>query len=226
MLCQSHTLVKNERERVTFYPLKCKCWHCPDCHAARTARLIDETKQGKPNIFITLTSRRRPNWTADYAAQRLSKAWAIIRGEYLRKHGHHSLPFLCVFEKTKKGWPHLHIVGRCKWLDQDWLSRRMKELTDSPIVDVRRVVGLGKVARYIAKYIGKDPSKFKGTKRYWRSQDYLDPSPDEDPLPDIPYFSWETLDEPWRAVAARFEALPGVLTWFRGHAVYERANPP
>ncbi len=226
MLCQSHTLVKNEKDRITFYPLRCRCWHCPECHGARTARLIDEAKQGKPNIFITLTSRRRPNWTPDYAARRLASAWRLIRAEYLREHGAHSLPFLCVFEKTKKGWPHLHIVGRCKWLDQKWLSKRMRELTDSPVVDVRRVSGIGKVANYIAKYIAKDPSRFQGTKRYWRSQDYLDPSPDEEPRVDIPYFYWETLDCDWRKMAETFERLVGNVTYFRSHAVYEKPVPP
>lgn len=226
MLCQSHSIVKNERDRITFYPLRCRCWHCPDCHAARTARLIDEAKSGKPNIFITLTSRRREHWTPEYAAQRLAKAWRIIRAEYLRQHGKNSLPFLCVFEKTKKGWPHLHIVGRCKWLDQKWLSKRMRELTNSPIVDVRRVHGTGKVANYVTKYIGKDPSRFKGTKRYWRSQDYLIPGPDEEPPVDIPGFYWETLDSPWRECAAYFEGFPGTLTYFRSHAVYEKPVPP
>lgn len=226
MLCQSSTLVKNERHTTSLYPLRCRCWHCPECHGARTARLCAEAKQGQPNIFITLTSRRRRDWTADYAARRLAWAWRVIRAEYLREHGPHSLPFLCVFEKTKKGWPHLHIVGRCKWLDQKWLSSRMNALTGSPIVDVRRVSGTGKVANYITKYIGKDPSRFKGTKRYWRSQDYLDPSPDEDAAPIIPYFYWEVVDEPWRVLAARLQDLPGTLTIFRDHAVYEKREPP
>lgn len=226
MLCQTHTIVKNERDRITFFPLRCRCWHCPECHAARTARLIAEAKQGKPNIFITLTSRRRKNWTADYAARRLALAFRIIRAEYLRQNGKTSFPFLCVFEKTKRGWPHLHIVGRCKWLDQKWLSKRMRELTDSPIVDVRRITDLNTIAHYIVKYVGKDPSKFEGTKRYWRSQDYLDPSPAEEPLPIIPYFYWETLDSDWRTCASKFESLPGTLTYFRSHAVYEKRLPP
>ena len=226
MLCQSHSLVKNEKDRITFYPLRCRCWHCPECHGARTARLIDEAKGGKPNIFITLTSRRRPTWTPDYAARRLAQAFRVIRAEYLREHGKSSWPFLCVFEKTKKGWPHLHIVGRARWIDQKWLSKRMRELTDSPIVDVRRVSNLGKIARYITKYLAKDPTKFKGTKRYWRSQDYLTPSPDEEPQPIIPYFYWETIDEDWRTLAARFEKLPGTLTWSRCHALYVEPVPP
>ncbi len=226
MLCQSHTLVKNEKDSITFYPLRCRCWHCPECHGARTARLIAEAKQGQPNIFITLTSRRRPNWTPDYAARRLASAFRIIRAEYLRAHGKSSFPFLCVFEKTKRGWPHLHIVGRCNWLSQKWLSKRMRELTNSPIVDVRRIENLTKIAHYITKYIGKDPNKFAGTKRYWRSQDYLDPRPEEEPPVIIPYFYWETIDTDWRSMAAIYEAKFGNVTYHRTHAVYERTVPP
>ncbi len=226
MLCQSHTIVKNEKDRVTFYPLRCRCWHCPECHGARTARLVAEAKQGKPNIFVTLTSRRRPNMTPDYAARLLAQAFRIIRAEYLRKHGKHSWPFLCVFEKTRKGWPHLHIVGRAKWIDQKWLSGRMKALTNSPVVDVRRVTDQGKIANYVTKYLGKDPTRFVGTKRYWRSQDYLVPSPDEEPTVYIPYFYWETLTDNWRECAAAYERHGLSVTYFRSYAVHERGVPP
>ncbi len=102
----------------------------------------------------------------------------------------------------------------------------MAELTGSPIVDVRRITNQTKIVKYITKYIGKDPTKFEGTKRYWRSQDYLKPDDDETPRPIIPFFYWETLDRPWRECAAYFEKLPGTLTYHRSYATYQSPVPP
>ena len=226
MLCGEHTLVKNERDSVTLYPLPCKCWTCPECRSGRSARLVAEALAGQPDLFVTLTSRIRDDWTPDYAARRLAWAWRVIRREYIAEHGKGSLPFLAVFEATKRGWPHLHIVARCKWLEQKWLSKRMATLTDSPVVDVRRIKSVRKVAKYVAKYVGKNPERWAGTKRYWRSQDYLKPDPLEADAPVIPYFSWETLDGPWRAVAAAFERQGLSVTYFRNYAVHERGVPP
>ena len=226
MRCGESTLVKNERDRITFYPLPCKCWTCDECAPARKARLVAEALAGAPNLFVTLTSRVRDDWSPAQAARRLAWAWRVIRREYIAKHGEHSLPFLAVFEETKRGWPHLHLVARCKWLDQAWLSKRMAILTDSPVVDVRRITGSRKIAKYVTKYIGKNPHRWTGTKRYWRSLDYLKPDPNEDSAPAIPYLYWETLDGDWRTNAQALHKLAGTLIWHRSHAVYERSVPP
>ena len=222
MLCSEWALVKSDRQRATIIPLRCRCWTCETCAPRRKAQLVYECKSGKPNIFITLTVRRRVHWSPDYAAVRLAHAWRTVRAEFLRENGKGSLPFICVFEKTKKGYPHLHIIGRCTWLDQKWLSKRMHELIDSHRVDVRRVYGPLQTAYYISKYVSKDPSRFTGTKRYWRSQDYLDPGRATlaaiRPHPEkweIVKTHWQDLANTWASLAARVEIGRGqaVLEW-------------
>ena len=90
-----------------------------------------------------------------------------------------------MFEKTKTGWPHLHILCRMPYVPQAWLSRRMGELIDSPVVDIRALHNVRKAAAYVAKYIAKHPHRFEGCKRYWRSQDWvLDPIDDDAPVMD------------------------------------------
>jgi len=195
MFCAEWALVKFSLDKATVIPLLCKCWHCDTCRPGRTRRLVEEAKTGAPTLFITLTSRRRASLTADQAAQALVMCWRKIRREYVKEHGKGSLPFLCVFEATKKGWPHIHIVARAKWLSQKWLKKRMAELHNSPHVDVRRVHGVSKVASYISKYISKNPHRFAGVKRYWRSLDYLLPPPE------TPYDPWD--DVPWWRVDRR-----------------------
>jgi len=205
MFCSQWALVKVDFRTATVLPLKCKSWACDECRPGRTKRLVEEAKTGVPTLFITLTSRRRASLTPSQAAVLLVDAWRKVRREYIREHGKGTLAFLAVFEATKRGWPHLHIVARCKWLDQKWLSRRMDELHDSPIVDVRRVHGLRKVAAYVTKYIGKNPHRFTGVKRYWRSLDYLLPLPpeDDDPWNDVPV--WTIVRGHWMIVAEDME---------------------
>lgn len=171
----------------------------------RTKRLVEEAKRGKPDTFITLTSRRRPGLTPGQAARALVSAFRVIRRQYIRQHGKGSFPFLVVFESTKEGWPHLHIVARCKWLSQKWLSKRMGELTGSPIVDVRRVRHIRKVAAYISKYISKNPHRFDGVKRYWRSLDYLLPPAEDDDDPWLEVPGWHIVQRFWEFVAEDLE---------------------
>ncbi len=180
MLCSEWTLIKTKGRLSTITPLMCKCWTCDTCRPMRQARLVKEATDGRPNIFITLTSRRKPGRCPHQAARELVEAWRAVRSEFIARNGKGALPFLAVFEDTKRGWPHLHIVGRAKWVDQRWLSKRMGALIGAPIVDVRRVKGTNQVAHYIAKYIGKNPMAFRGTKRYWRSLDFLIPKSKEE----------------------------------------------
>ena len=197
MFCGEWSLVKRLQPDLAVRPLPCRCWTCEECRPARAARLVAEAKTGQPNRFITLTSRYRPNGSPDAAARALVKAWRQVRAEYIRRHGPRSLPFIAVFEATKLGWPHLHILARAGWIDQRWLSKRMAALTGAPIVDVRRVKGLAKVAAYVSKYIGKNPHRFQGVKRYWRSLDYLLPDPSQDLGHDRDPEPWMVVRQHW-----------------------------
>ncbi len=201
MFCQEWCLVKSVEPWTTIIPLRCHCWTCPECRPDRIGRLVHEAKSGAPTIFVTLTSRNRGTGSRDAAAQALVRAWRRVRLEYLKKHGKRSLPFLAVFEATKQGWPHLHIVARAKWLDQRWLSKRMGALIGSPIVDVRRVKGLGKVAAYVSKYVGKNPHRFAGVKRYWRSLDYLIPVAEEEDQAPSTKGTWQVVEMNWQDYA-------------------------
>lgn len=160
------------------------------------------------------------------SARSLVTAWRRVRLEYIKRHGKGSLPFLAVFEATKRGWPHLHIVARCKWVDQRWLSARMASLIGAPIVDVRRVKGARKIAAYVSKYIGKNPHRFAGVKRYWRSLDYLNPVKEEEPeWPDEP-FIWEVVQRFWTCIAQEYEQANKRVTWTSKQAIVENYLPP
>lgn len=80
--------------------------------------------------------------------------------------GERKLQYVWVMEKTAKGWPHLHILCRSRWISHDWLSAQMADLIGAPIVDIRRLNSARASVKYAAKYCGKDTAKFEWTKRY------------------------------------------------------------
>lgn len=75
-------------------------------------------------------------------------------------------------EAHESGWPHLHILMRSIWLDAEWLSDQMREISDSPIIKIKRIDDRAKINAYVAKYAGKAAHKFGSAKRYWQSPDY------------------------------------------------------
>ena len=226
MLCEEASLVNSRRGLMTVTPLRCKCWSCDGCRPRRKRQLVREARTGRPNTFITLTSQRKPGGCPHAAARDLAHAWRRTRREFIAAHGPNSLAFLAVFEATQRGWPHLHIVARVKWIDQDWLSKRMAFHHGAPIVDVRRIKGLQQVASYVAKYLGKKPHRFEGTKRYWRSLDWLDPVraliDGFKPKPG----EWHVVKENWRTFAARLERTGLAVIWGEDRAVVSDPDPP
>ena len=81
-------------------------------------------------------------------------------------------PYLCVMEKTKAGWPHIHELARLPWISVTWLRAQMIDLVGAPQCRVENIDDQGRAAAYIAKYCGKAVEKFKTSKRYWQTRDY------------------------------------------------------
>lgn len=105
-------------------------------------------------------------------ARILKKAWVNARRYFQHQYGNKKIPFIAVFELTRNKEPHLHILCRSRWIPQDELSEKLDEYAGAPIVDISRVRNKKKIARYVAKYIGKAPAKFDGCVRYWTSRDF------------------------------------------------------
>lgn len=150
----------------------CKSWHCEHCAPIRRKQLQAQAAAGKPCTLITLTIPHGSHKTPDEAATAIVHAWRMTlqKGRRLRKFP--KIQYIAVFEETKKGWPHLHILARAPFIEQKWLSRTMAEFGAGAIVDIRRVYNARHAARYVAKYVSKAPKRYEGCKRYWRTHDY------------------------------------------------------
>ena len=142
--------------------------------------------------------RTRPKWQAhqvpDFDCQPGNRLFArgprsIARRRICRRQGIKRFPYFCVFEATKAGEPHLHILARMPYVDQAWLSVQMAALIDAPICDIRAVKSARHVAYYLAKYVGKDPHHFGTCKRYWTTRDWRV----EYPVPEEPDPIWTDL---------------------------------
>lgn len=172
MYCGSQIIVKRRDNAAWINRLRCRSWKCQHCRPKRSRLLIADARAGHPDTFITLTLQADDPASRPDQVKALSRAWRCVRLAAMRKYNLKALPFLAVVEKTKRGTPHLHIVARVPWIDQKWLSQQMQRLVAAPIVDIRRIDRHRSVAAYIAKYIGKDPTQFPGSKRYWQSRDF------------------------------------------------------
>jgi hypothetical protein len=150
----------------------CKSWKCEHCAPIRRKQLQAQAASGSPTTLITLTSPYGCTETPDEAARRLVNAWRLTLQAGQREGVFPRLQYIAIFEETRKGWPHLHILTRAPYIPQSWLSENMRKFGDAPIVDIRRVYNARHAARYVAKYVSKAPKRYNGCKRYWRTHGY------------------------------------------------------
>ena len=155
--------------------------------------------------------------TPDAAARQLVHAWRMVVQRGKREKIFKEIQYIAVFEETKKGWPHLHILARTSWIAQAWLADRMQQYANSPIVDVRKVKTKERAAWYVSKYVAKEPHRYQGCKRYWRTHGYdLTNKTTEKPLHD--HFQGYAKDWHVDDVAALYEAHSYILEWTSAHS--------
>lgn len=170
MYCREPSAVKYGDGWALAVSLPCRSWLCLDCQPRRRAQLIELAAGGAPNRLITITVNPEVGDGPLDRARLLARAWRIVVARARRSVHKEPINYLAVFEATKRGEPHLHILARCGFISQRWLSDQMGNVLQSPIVDIRRIHNVRHAARYVAKYIGKAPHKFGTCKRYWHTK--------------------------------------------------------
>lgn len=217
-VCGGWTLVNLRQTPQRAITLFCRSWSCPDCAPRRRAALKRLAMSGKPTKFLTLTIKEEVGIAPEEQALRLSDAFRKLVKRWRRHKRGHEVEFCAVFEPTKAGRPHLHIMLRAPYTRQEWLSRQMKDLLESPIVDIRAITDRRKVARYVAKYITKSNVRFGTAKRYWCSPRYsLEPRRKKIDAAEGGS-GWEIWEEPLWLFAQRWGQRTGaLLEWVTGH---------
>lgn len=226
MLCTELTLVCKGPNFLWAEPLRCRSWGCDNCQPMRRSQLIALGLSGNPTSFITLTSSPETADEPVEAARRLVTAWRAIRKEACKRYGYKSLPFLAVFEATEAGRPHLHILARCPWIDQDWLSKLCDVLIAAPIVWIERVKDTKRAAAYVAKYCGKEPERFGTLKRYWTSKDWQPADDGEHPGHRGLTGKWSVVRERYDHFLDIYERLGYLVTREEEGAHLQPPGPP
>lgn len=196
MLCRELSLVKETTGRGIAIPLVCRAWNCDYCRPMRKRQLVELAKRGNPNRLVTLTAAPGAGVSPAARAKALARAWRLVCKRIKRLHPGQPLEYLAVFEATKRGEPHLHILCRSGFIPQAWLSDQMREIMRSPIVDVRQVKNAKVAAAYVAKYIGKAPHHFATCKRYWTSKNWAASDPANERRGDEWPGVWRIVDQP------------------------------
>jgi len=90
-----------------------------------------------------------------------------------------SIEIFRTVERTKRGWPHFHMVARCPYIPQEWLSWQMAKRIKSPVVDIRAIRNLQRQVAYMVAYVTKEEHRFGNSRRYSFTQKYKLPSDTE-----------------------------------------------
>jgi hypothetical protein len=171
-------------ERLTFRP-RCCSRGCVRCDGVRRERQAARC-EGPWRLFVTVGVPRGPwscreawmqfsGWATSLMARIRDHARRGSSGDvrvcYPFRARHEALqaradPFTrgpsliryaWVVEPHRSGWPHLHAVLSCDYIDQGWLKRVWGEIVGAPLrwCKIRRVTDASGVCRYLSKYLSK-----------------------------------------------------------------------
>lgn len=171
-------------------------------------------RYAKPNLFATLTTSERTAPTPEEAFTRANAALPILFKRWRRRFPGVRLDYFLVWERTKRGWPHIHLLLSAPRVAKRWLSHQWLELTGCYIVDIQPLGSLEHAASYLAKYLTKDPQVPAGFRRWRRTAGFFKAS-EEPPIFKMP------VKGPWKIQpgSARSQAL----IWFNDQlAIFEK----
>lgn len=155
-------------------PLHCRRWDCPSCGPRQKRKLTRRLAKGTPDALLTLTVNPRAHVDPTAAFRSTSVAVHALTKRIRRWLRGSPFEYALVWERTKAGWPHAHLLIRSAFIPQPLLSRWWGELTGAPIVDIRRVQSRQQVAAYVSKYLTKAPAAPPGSKRFRTTRHYAE----------------------------------------------------
>jgi hypothetical protein len=155
--CGGLVAQKVDGDTVTYVPVLCKQWVCDVCSFYRqawlTRNLVAFAEAARFPVMWTLTLKTGTR-TRDESFLEIKAAWSKLRMRLGRKYG--SLSFVWVVETTQAGYAHLHVIVD-GYLYQPFVQAAWLAVTgDSMQVRFDKPRSRGRVARYIAKYVGKE----------------------------------------------------------------------
>lgn len=219
-VCGGWSLVRHDASGTRAITLWCRAWSCSDCMPHRLAGLKRLARDGQPTTFLTLTVNPATGQSPEGRARELVDAMRIMLKRAKRKFRKSEIEYLAVFEETKKGEPHLHMLMRAPFVPQKWISATMDELIAAPIVDIRRVTSARLAAQYVAKYVAKGPKSFGSLKRYWATPKYDLTAPEARVVDAERGTGWWVVKEPLFIIAEQWLGLRRVVEWVTQNEIF------
>ena len=158
--CGAWALTARNDSAAVALPMRCRRWACPRCGPAMRRRLVHLTAQTGCTRMVTLTADVNAFPDAFSAARRLAWAFPKLIAAIRKRYPGETFEYLAIWERTRQGFPHLHVALTGPFIPQRWLSSLWASLAASPVVDVRHLGTPGGTGRYLAKYLAKDPDPF------------------------------------------------------------------
>jgi len=171
--CRSQSLYgETDSGSAAALPLFCGRWDCQECGRYKRKKLRQRLLDGEPTALITLTTNPNIHETPDAAFRQASIAINHLFKRLRRRFPTHRIEYALVWETTKKGWPHAHILVRAPFIPQPVLSRLWAAVSGAYIVDIRTVGSRAHAASYVTKYLTKSPEVPPGFRRFRTSRLY------------------------------------------------------
>jgi len=174
---------------------RCGGWGCECCAPQKLAELRRIARRGRPTWRLDLTIKQVKGKTPSEEACAMVRMWRMARQWSERVRGER-IEFLAVFERhPTSGRPHLHILLRCERIDANELRAWLTSYNGTRQFKLKRIRSAKKAINYATKYAAKDPERFYGCKRWWKSQGWLiEPDEWQKPVMDAD-LAWELREE-------------------------------
>lgn len=212
MFCRSLTVSRCNGQTITAMPLICKCWQCELCREILQRKVIAKACAGQPDKFMTLTVNPRNHDNPTEAAHALKDAFQKLIRQLRREKPDADIQYLAVWERTKRGWPHLHVLMRSEYIPQKRIASFMEDAIGAPVVDIRGVGSVRQVARYVGKYLSKALEKFEGCQRHWNSRNWQE-KPERGAESSAEAREWTVWNACVDVVASHLRRIGYVVTW-------------
>ena len=176
LLCQSTSAVLQTSDvTAAAVGVRCKQWDCDYCGPINRRTLLKRLKDVRVSSFLTLTCNPAYYPSPSVAIRKMSIAVNYLIKRLRRRFPSDYIAYLLVWEQTKSGWPHAHLLIDAPYIPQRLISLAWTALTGAPIVDIRGVRNRSDIANYVSKYLTKAPSAPAGMKRWRCSRGFLEP---------------------------------------------------
>lgn len=169
---------------LTVVPLGCNRWDCERCGHRRARRWAARIAAAEPERFLTLTGNPHTHLLPAQVFHAMRKGWNKLVQMIRRKAG--TFEYVGIWEVTKRGYPHLHILQKGEFVPWHWLKAVLPRCGFGPICSVKKVYKSSQAAHYVTKYLAKSltDTNIGGLfdRRIWTSRHFFS-TPDAPPIP-------------------------------------------